>query len=175
MGHGRGTAIPAARARELERVIGMAAAADLREDPEVTSAAAAAGLTRDLAVMPEGLGTIVGERGITLSGGQRQRVAIARALSSAPRLLVLDDSLSSVDAETEREILRHLRAVMSGRTAVLISHRVAAIKDADQIIVLDMGKVVARGTHAELVTQEGAYKDLYSSQLDLDAVRKEAV
>lgn len=174
MGHGRGTAIPAARARELERVIGMAAAADLREDPEVTAAAAAAGLTRDLAVMPEGLGTIVGERGITLSGGQRQRVALARALSSAPRLLVLDDSLSSVDAETEREILRHLRAVMHGRTAVLISHRVAAIKDADQIIVLDQGKVVARGTHAELVTQEGAYKDLYSSQLDLDAVRKGA-
>ena len=174
MGHGRGTAIPAARARELERVIGMAAAADLREDPEVTAAAAAAGLTRDLAVMPEGLGTIVGERGITLSGGQRQRVALARALSSAPRLLVLDDSLSSVDAETEREILRHLRAVMHGRTAVLISHRVAAIKDADQIIVLDQGKVVARGTHVELVTQEGAYKDLYSSQLDLDAVRKGA-
>ena len=171
MGHGRGTAIPAARARELERVIGMAATADLREDPEVTAAAAAAGLTRDLAVMPEGLGTIVGERGITLSGGQRQRVALARALSSTPRLLVLDDSLSSVDAETEREILRHLRAVMHGRTAVLISHRVAAIKDADQIIVLDQGKVVARGTHAELVTQEGAYKDLYSSQLDLDAVR----
>ncbi len=171
MGHGRGTAIPAARARELERVIGMAATADLREDPEVTAAAAAAGLTRDLAVMPEGLGTIVGERGITLSGGQRQRVALARALSSTPRLLVLDDSLSSVDAETEREILRHLRAVMHGRTAVLISHRVAAIKDADQIIVLDQGKVVARGTHAELVTHEGAYKDLYSSQLDLDAVR----
>ena len=174
MGHGRGTAIPAARARELERVIGMAATADLREDPEVTAAAAAAGLTRDLAVMPEGLGTIVGERGITLSGGQRQRVALARALSSAPRLLVLDDSLSSVDAETECEILRHLRAVMHGRTAVLISHRVAAIKDADQIIVLDQGKVVARGTHADLVTQEGAYKDLYSSQIDLDAVRKGA-
>jgi ATP-binding cassette subfamily B protein len=121
--------------------------------------------------MPEGLGTIVGERGITLSGGQRQRVALARALAAAPRLLVLDDSLSSVDAETERTILKHLREVMSGRTAVLISHRVAAIKDADQIIVLDNGKVVARGTHEELLGQPGTYADLYKSQLDTEVAK----
>jgi len=129
---------------------------------------------RDLAVMPEGLATIVGERGITLSGGQRQRVALARALASAPRLLVLDDSLSSVDAETERVILKNLRAVMSGRTAVLISHRVAAIKDADQIIVLDEGKVVARGTHDQLLAQGGTYSELYRTQLDTDIIKKEA-
>jgi ATP-binding cassette subfamily B protein len=172
MGYGGGTAIPAARAKELERVIGMAASVDLRGEPKVTAAATAAGLARDLQAMPEGLGTIVGERGITLSGGQRQRVALARALAAAPRLLVLDDSLSSVDAETERTILKHLREVMSGRTAVLISHRVAAIKDADQIIVLDQGKVVARGTHDELLAQPGTYQDLYKSQLDVEAVKQ---
>ncbi|MEJ7604330.1 MAG: ATP-binding cassette domain-containing protein, partial [Kofleriaceae bacterium] len=130
-----------------------------------------AGLTRDLARMTEGIDTIVGERGITLSGGQRQRVALARALASAPRLLVLDDSLSSVDATTEREILRSLRAVMHGRTAILISHRVAAIKDADQIIVLDQGRVVARGTHEELLAQAGTYSELYRTQLDTEDTR----
>ncbi|MGE0545660.1 MAG: ABC transporter ATP-binding protein [Kofleriaceae bacterium] len=166
MGYGAGTAIPAARAKELERVVGMAATADLREAPKVIEAATAAGLGRDITGMPEGLGTIVGERGITLSGGQRQRVALARALASAPRLLVLDDSLSSVDASTERTILKQLREVMSGRTAVLISHRVAAIKDADQIIVLDQGKVVARGTHNQLLAAGGLYSELYKTQLD---------
>jgi ATP-binding cassette, subfamily B, multidrug efflux pump len=177
MGYGAGSAIPAARRRELETVVGHAKAADLRSDARVGGAAEAAGLERDLGMMPEGLGTIVGERGITLSGGQRQRVALARALATAPRLLVLDDSLSSVDAETERRILRHLRDVMHGRTAVLISHRVAAIKDADQIIVLDQGKVVARGTHEELLAAGGVYSDLYRSQLDPEvatAAAKEA-
>ncbi|MBX3158308.1 MAG: ABC transporter ATP-binding protein, partial [Deltaproteobacteria bacterium] len=137
-------------------------------------AAASAGLDRDLDAMPEGLGTIVGERGITLSGGQRQRVALARALAAAPRLLVLDDSLSSVDAETERTILKRLRAVMSGRTAVLISHRVAAIKDADQIIVLDQGRIVARGTHDELLAQGGPYSELYRTQLDTEVAQPRA-
>jgi ATP-binding cassette subfamily B protein len=168
MGYGGGTAIPAARARELEREIGRAAAADMSKEPRVIEAATAAGLVRDLAAMPDGLATIVGERGITLSGGQRQRVALARALAAAPRLLVLDDSLSSVDAETERAILKNLRAVMHGRTAVLISHRVAAIKDADQIIVLDQGRIVARGTHEELLARGGTYSDLYRTQLDTD-------
>ncbi len=171
MGYGGGSAIPAARAKELETVVGVGKSADLRVDiaePKVIAAAAAAGLDRDLTVMPEGLGTIVGERGITLSGGQRQRVALARALAAAPRLLVLDDSLSSVDAETERKILTNLRAVMSGRTAVLISHRVAAIKDADQIVVLDGGRIVARGTHEQLLKEGGLYSELYRTQLDTD-------
>jgi ATP-binding cassette subfamily B protein len=171
MGYGGGSAIPAARARELERVVGAAAAPDLRGEPRVTDAARAAGLDRDLAMMTEGLATIVGERGITLSGGQRQRVALARALAAAPRLLVLDDSLSSVDAETERTILAHLRAMMAGRTAVLISHRVAAIKDADQIVVLDQGRIVARGTHAELLAAGGLYSELYRTQLDPELAR----
>jgi ATP-binding cassette, subfamily B, multidrug efflux pump len=171
MGYGGGTAIPAARAKELERVGGAAATVDLRGEPRVNEAATAAGLVRDLAAMPEGLGTIVGERGITLSGGQRQRVALARALAAQPRLLVLDDSLSSVDAETERTILKHLRSVLHGRTAVLISHRVAAIKDADQIAVLDQGKIVARGTHEQLLAEGGLYSELYRTQLDTELQR----
>ena len=172
MGYGGGTAIPAARARELEREIGRAAAQDLSRDPKVVAAASAAGLVRDLAAMPDGLGTIVGERGITLSGGQRQRVALARALAAEPRLLVLDDALASVDAQTERDILKNLRAVMHGRTAVLISHRVAAIKDADQIVVLDQGRIVARGRHRELLAQGGLYSELYRAQLDTEDVRE---
>ena len=177
MGYGGGSAVPAARAKELEATVGAAATADLSGEPKVIAAATSAGLDRDLAVMPDGLGTIVGERGITLSGGQRQRVALARALAAMPRLLVLDDSLSSVDAETERRILQNLRAVMHGRTAVLISHRVAAIKDADQILVLDQGKIVARGTHAKLLAAGGLYGELYRTQLDteLERVRREAV
>lgn len=173
MGYGGGSAIPAARARELETIGAAAEKKDLRDDPQVVAASEAAGLDRDLAMMPEQLATIVGERGITLSGGQRQRVALARALAAQPRLLVLDDSLSSVDAETERKILKNLRAVMHGRTAVLISHRVAAIKDADQIVVLDQGKVVAKGTHAQLLAQGGVYSDLYRTQLDTDAISKQ--
>ena len=172
MGYGGGTAIPAARAKELEREIGRAAAADLSKEQRVIDAATSAGLMRDLAAMPDGLATIVGERGITLSGGQRQRVALARALAARPRLLVLDDSLSSVDAETEREILKNLRAVMHGRTAVLISHRVAAIKDADQILVIDQGKIVERGTHKTLLSQDGLYAKLYESQLDTEQIRE---
>jgi ATP-binding cassette subfamily B protein len=177
MGYGGGTAIPAARARELERAGAIAAAVDLSSEPKVTAAATAAGLNRDLAAMPDALATIVGERGITLSGGQRQRVALARALAAMPRLLVLDDSLSSVDAETEQLILAHLRAVMSGRTAVLISHRVAAIKDADQILVLDEGRIVERGSHEQLLAASGLYSDLYRTQLqsELDVTRREAV
>jgi ATP-binding cassette subfamily B protein len=176
MGYGGGTAIPAARARELERAGAIAAAVDLSAEPRVIAAAEAAGLVRDLAVMPEGLATIVGERGITLSGGQRQRVALARGLATMPRLLVLDDSLSSVDAETEQLILGHLRRVMHGRTAVLISHRVAAIKDADQILVLDQGRIVERGSHDQLLAAGGLYSELYRTQLqgELGVTRREA-
>jgi ATP-binding cassette subfamily B multidrug efflux pump len=174
MGYGSGRALPRARADEL----GALGAATSREqddplaggtvDPRVGRAAEAAGLVRDLAVMPEGFGTVVGERGITLSGGQRQRVALARAIAADRKVLVLDDSLSSVDAETERVILGHLREVMRGRTSILISHRVAAVKRADQIVVLDAGVVVERGTHAQLLAAGGVYADLYRTQLDPD-------
>jgi ATP-binding cassette subfamily B protein len=174
MGYSAGTAIPAARRAELERVGAAASAPDLSGEPRVVEASRSAGLERDLAAMPDRLATVVGERGITLSGGQRQRVALARALSASPRLLVLDDSLSSVDAETEKLILGHLRQVMHGRTAVLISHRVAAIKDADQILVLDQGKLVERGKHAELIAKGGVYADLYRTQLDTELQIREA-
>jgi ATP-binding cassette, subfamily B, multidrug efflux pump len=131
----------------------------------VVRAADAAGLGPDVAILPDGYDTVVGERGITLSGGQRQRVALARALASEPRLLVLDDSLSSVDAQTEREILTRLAPILRGRTSVLVSHRVAAVKGADQILVLDAGRVAERGTHAELLASGGLYASLYREQL----------
>ncbi len=170
-GFGGGSSLPHARAEELERVTGartqIAAPAflDGHPDPRVVAAAEAAGLGRDLESMPEGFATVVGERGITLSGGQRQRVALARAIAADPRLLILDDSLSSVDAETERVILDRLAAVLRGRTALLISHRVAAVKNAHQIVVLDEGKVAEIGKHAELLALGGVYAELYRTQL----------
>jgi ATP-binding cassette subfamily B multidrug efflux pump len=139
-------------------------------DERVRRAAEAAGLAPDVAVLPEGYGTLVGERGITLSGGQRQRVALARALAADPQILILDDSLSSVDAETERTILTRLRPILAGRTSILISHRVAAVKDADQILVLDGGRVAEAGTHAVLLASGGLYASLYREQLAQEAV-----
>jgi ATP-binding cassette subfamily B multidrug efflux pump len=139
---------------------------DAAPDPRMVRAATGAGLARDLEALPAGYDTVVGERGITLSGGQRQRVALARALAAAPRVLILDDSLSSVDAETEREILGHLTEIMAGRTAILISHRVAAVKRANQIVCLDGGKVVEIGTHDELLARGGIYAEVYRSQLE---------
>jgi len=131
----------------------------------ILEAANYAGLTRDLSALPDGLDTVVGERGITLSGGQRQRVALARALATQPRVLVLDDSLSSVDAETEQEILGHLGALMKDRTSILLSHRLAAVRSADQIAVLDDGALVELGQHEELLALGGVYADIYDTQL----------
>jgi ATP-binding cassette subfamily B protein len=139
-------------------------------DERVRRAAEAAGLAPDIAVLPEGYATLVGERGITLSGGQRQRVALARALAADPQILILDDSLSSVDAETERTILTRLRPILAGRTSILISHRVAAVKDADQILVLDGGRVAESGTHVALLAAGGLYASLYREQLSEEAV-----
>jgi ATP-binding cassette subfamily B protein len=139
-------------------------------EERVRRAAEAAGLAPDVAVLPEGYETLVGERGITLSGGQRQRVALARALAADPQILILDDSLSSVDAETERTILTRLRPILAGRTSILISHRVAAVKDADQILVLDGGRVAEAGTHGALLASGGLYASLYREQLAQEAV-----
>jgi ATP-binding cassette subfamily B multidrug efflux pump len=142
--------------------------------PTVERAAQAAGLTRDIAAFPDGYDTIVGERGITLSGGQRQRVALARALCADPQILILDDSLSSVDAETERDILARLRPILAGRTSILVSHRVAAVKDASQILVIDAGRVAERGTHAQLLASGGVYAALYHEQLAAEKAARAA-
>jgi ATP-binding cassette subfamily B protein len=130
-----------------------------------TRAASLAGLDADLASFPAGLETIVGERGITLSGGQKQRVAIARALALDARILILDDALSAVDTATEELILRNLRNGRTSRTTVIVAHRVSTVRDADDILVLARGRLVERGTHAELVAAGGVYADMHQRQL----------
>jgi ATP-binding cassette subfamily B protein len=132
---------------------------------EVRAAAAAANIAVDIESFPEGFNTMVGERGITLSGGQKQRTAIARAILRNPRILILDDALSSVDTQTEDKILNHLREVMQGRTTIFISHRVSTVRNADRIAVLHGGRIVELGTHEELLARNGYYTDLYNKQL----------
>jgi ATP-binding cassette, subfamily B, multidrug efflux pump len=140
---------------------------------QIRRAAELAGLGADIESFPAGYETIVGERGITLSGGQKQRTAIARAILRNPRILILDDALSSVDTLTEELILRGLAGVMRGRTVILISHRVSTVRQADQIVVLEKGGIVEQGTHAELVVAGGYYSELYRKQLleeELEAI-----
>jgi ATP-binding cassette subfamily B protein len=138
---------------------------DSATDAEVRTAADAANIAADIESFPEGYETLVGERGITLSGGQKQRTAIARALIRNPRILILDDALSSVDTHTEDKILNHLRDVMKGRTTIFISHRVSTVRNADRIAVLHGGRIVELGTHDELLALNGYYSDLYNKQL----------
>jgi ATP-binding cassette subfamily B protein len=134
-------------------------------DEEVRSAAEAANIAGDIEEFPERYQTTVGERGITLSGGQKQRTAIARAIIRNPRILILDDALSSVDTHTEDKILNHLREIMRGRTTIFISHRVSTVRNADNIAVLHAGRIVELGTHEELLARNGYYSDLYNKQL----------
>ncbi|GBD30392.1 putative multidrug resistance ABC transporter ATP-binding/permease protein YheI [bacterium HR32] len=140
----------------------------------VERAAEVARIAKDLGQLPQGYETLVGERGVTLSGGQRQRTALARALARDPRILVLDDALSSVDTQTEEEILRGLRSVLQSRTAVVISHRISTIRDADWIVVLDQGQVVEQGTHDALLARGGLYAELYEQQRLREALEQEA-
>ncbi len=146
-------------------------------DPErVVAAAERAQLAKDVADLPHGYDTLVGERGVMLSGGQRQRTALARALALRPSILILDDALSSVDAQTEAEIQRGLGEVFEGRTVVLISHRISTVRGADQIIVIDGGRIVERGRHDELVAAGGLYARLASQQaLEEELEEEEAV
>jgi len=148
---------------------GVAAASE----EEIRSAAELAGLAPDIAEFPGGYQTMVGERGITLSGGQKQRTAIARAVIRNPRILILDDALSSVDTLTEDRILNHLEEVRRGRTTILISHRVSTVRNADCIFVVEKGRIAEQGTHAELLELGGYYADLHHKQLleeELEAI-----
>jgi ATP-binding cassette subfamily B multidrug efflux pump len=139
----------------------------------IRRAAEMAGLAADIEGFPMGLDTVVGERGITLSGGQKQRTAIARALLRDPRILILDDALSSVDTLTEERILNHLAGIMKGRTVILISHRVSTVREADSIVALENGRIAQQGTHAELIEAGGYYADLSHRQMleeELEAI-----
>jgi ABC-type multidrug transport system fused ATPase/permease subunit len=139
-----------------------------REDAsreEIETAARRAQAHEFIAALPDGYDTRVGERGLTLSGGQRQRLAIARALLADPRILILDDATSSVDASTEQAIKQALREVMSGRTTFVIAHRLSTIALADEIAVLEGGELVARGTHDELLEENELYREIVEKGL----------
>ncbi len=137
---------------------------DQADEPAVRRAAAIAGVAPDIESFPRGYDTIVGERGITLSGGQKQRLTLARAIITDPRVLILDDALSSVDIRTERAILHALEDVMRNRTSIVIAHRVSTIQAADVIAVVDDGHVVELGDHASLLARDGLYADLFRQQ-----------
>ncbi|MHB8671004.1 MAG: ABC transporter ATP-binding protein [Acidimicrobiales bacterium] len=137
-------------------------------DEDVRRAAAAAGAARFIENLPEGYDTRVGEEGFSLSGGQRQRLALARALLFRPRILVLDDPLSSVDVKTEAEIEENLATLLRGRTTLLIAHRPSTVSMADRVVLLEQGRVTASGTHAELLASEAGYRQVLAAELDLD-------
>jgi ATP-binding cassette subfamily B protein len=138
------------------------------DQDEIEAAARAAAIHETIVEFPDGYDTLVGERGVTLSGGQKQRVAIARTLLKDPRILILDDSTSSVDTETEVEIRKALERLMHGRTTFIIAHRIQSVMSADLILVLKDGRVVQKGRHDILVNQEGIYRDIFSMQTRLE-------
>jgi ATP-binding cassette subfamily B multidrug efflux pump len=142
-------------------------------EAQVERTAEISNILPEIRSFPKRFDTMVGERGLTLSGGQKQRTAISRAVIRDPRILILDDALSSVDTYTEETILRQLTGVMAGRTTILISHRVSTIQNADEIVVLHQGEIVERGTHAELLAQNGYYAELYNKQLIEEALERE--
>ena len=135
---------------------------------EIEAAARAAAIHDVIMTFPDGYNTLVGEKGVTLSGGQKQRVAIARTLLKNPRILILDDSTSSVDLETEEEIRDALQSLMQNRTTFIIAHRIQSVMNADLILVLDHGRIVQRGTHAELIEQPGIYRQIYDIQMKIE-------
>ncbi|MBV9109772.1 MAG: ATP-binding cassette domain-containing protein, partial [Gemmatimonadetes bacterium] len=138
---------------------------------EIEEVSALANADEFIRAFPEGYDTIVGERGIKLSGGQRQRIAIARALLANPRILILDEATSSLDSESEYKIQEGLRRLRQGRTSFVIAHRLSTIRSADQILVLERGEIVERGTHAELMARRGRYRELHDRQYALESDR----
>jgi len=136
---------------------------------EIETAARAAAIHEAILSFPDGYDTIIGERGVTLSGGQNQRVAIARVLLKDPRILILDDSTSSVDLITEAEIRSALERLMRGRTTFIIAHRVQSLMTADQILVLQAGKITQQGKHEDLIRQDGIYRRIYEAQTRIEA------
>ncbi|MFA5524095.1 MAG: ABC transporter ATP-binding protein [Tissierellales bacterium] len=140
-------------------------------EEKIIEAAKLSELYSNVLEFPQKFDTILGERGVTLSGGQKQRTSIARAIVKSPGILILDDSLSAVDTETEEKILGNLDEIMESRTTIIISHRISTLKSADEIIVLDEGEIVQRGTHDELLKNEGIYKGIYEKQLLEDRIQ----
>ncbi|MCC3357132.1 ABC transporter ATP-binding protein [Bacillus sp. REN16] len=134
-------------------------------DQQIENAAKQSHVYQDIIELPQGFETKLGERGLSLSGGQRQRVSIARALVKEAPIMIFDDSLSAVDSKTEKNILHTMKTKMKGSTTIIISHRISTIQHADQIIVLDKGKIIEHGTHESLLTKEGFYKKMYTQQL----------
>jgi ATP-binding cassette, subfamily B, multidrug efflux pump len=143
-------------------------------DGDVEEAARISNILPEVRGFPKSFETMVGERGLTLSGGQKQRAAISRAVIRNPRILILDDALSSVDTGTEEEILSHLARIMSGRTTLMISHRISTIRNADEIVVLNDGEIAERGSHDELLALRGLYAELYNRQLIEEELEREA-
>jgi ATP-binding cassette subfamily B protein len=142
---------------------------------EVEQAAKVAAVHDVILSFPEGYRTLVGERGVTVSGGQKQRIAIARTLLKNPRILILDDSTSSVDSETEAQIRQAMRVLMENRTSFVIAHRIQTIMDADLILVLEDGRIIQRGTHKELLRQAGVYRQIYDIQTRIETELKEEI
>jgi ATP-binding cassette subfamily B protein len=144
-------------------------------DAEITEAAKAAAIHEVILSFPEGYKTLVGEKGVTLSGGQKQRVAIARTLLKNPRILILDDSTSSVDLETEAVIRSALDNLMRNRTTFIIAHRIQSIMNADLILVFDKGSIIQRGTHATLIQEDGMYRKIFDLQTRIDTELEEEI
>ena len=142
------------------------------DEERIYEAASISRLIKDISQFPDRLDTLVGERGVTLSGGQRQRAALARAIMMDPRIFVLDEAVASVDAETEREIKANLSSFMKGRTCIIVSHRISAVKDADWIIVMDGGRIVEQGTHDHLMSRDGLYARLFKRQTIMEELER---